>query len=75
MPRYCQKKPCCPEYMAPTRYARLKAHKFNGGIVRRFLKRRWYNFLIPRIAWFVSGKSGKEAYSKGACKKIPQWVK
>jgi len=51
-------------------HARVRATNFNGGYMRRFMKRRWYYFLVPRIKWFVSGKSGKEAYSKGACKKL-----
>lgn len=47
--------------------AKLRAHKFTGNFVSRFLKRKWYQFLIPRIVWFVSGKSGREAYEKGVC--------
>jgi hypothetical protein len=50
--------------------ARLKKTKFDGGWFRRFLKRNWYRFLIPKIVWFVEGKNGREAYEKGACKKL-----
>lgn len=55
--------------------ARLKAVKFDGGFIRRFAKRQWYKFLIPRIVWFVSGDSGREAYEKGACKNLPEFLK
>ena len=50
--------------------ARLKKTKFDGWYVRRFVKRNWYRFLIPKIVWFVEGKNGREAYEKGACKKL-----
>ena len=55
--------------------ASLKAHTFSGNWFRRFYKRQWYKFLIPRIVWFVSGDSGKEAYTAGACEKLPEHLK
>jgi len=60
------------KYFGKRMKAKLKTVKFDGGFVRRFLKRQWYRFLIPRIVWFVSGKSGREAYDEGKCIKLPE---
>jgi len=51
--------------------ARLRLTEFKGFFFVRFSKRRWYAALIPVIVWFVGGKNGREAYEKGACKKLP----
>ena len=53
--------------------AELKLIKFSGWYFVRASKRNWYRVvIIPRIMWFISGKSGREAYDKGKCKKLPR---
>ena len=53
--------------------ARLKKTKFSGWYFTRMAKRNWYrSIIIPRIMWFISGDSGREAYDKGKCTKLPR---
>ena len=50
--------------------ARVRATKLEGNFITRFLKRRWLYRIVPVIVLAVSGKSGRNAYEKGACEKL-----
>ena len=50
--------------------AKVNGCSFSGNWFKRFVKRRWFNRVVYVIAWTVTGKSGLDAYNKGACKKL-----
>ena len=60
------------KYFKSRMKAKVNKTKFKGNFISRFAKRQWFGRIVTLIAWTVTGKSGRDAYAKGKCTKLPK---